>query len=213
MAKKQIIDIEAEFEGFELDEHSIKIATGMAKRSENYHSNPDAIEKRKKKNADIINTDEWKSKINAATEIRKNDPIWQEKNKIANQEKWKSKETKEKHLAGVRKATQNPNWREKVVKNNKAKVNDVEHRQRHQIAIDKRGQGDWYEKNARKNTLTKSKPIVTPFGVFSSRIVAVKTLTDVTNIGGKINKGIKEKDSGYYYISKEEYIMLTGQDI
>jgi len=181
---------------------------GVIKREANvgYH------EKRTAAVREATKTDEWKNKVAVATEIRKNDPVWLEKNKVANQEKWKNSETKEKHLASVRKNAQDPVWLEKVIKNNKAKVNDAEHRERHQEAIDKRGQGDWYEKNARKNTLLKSKPVVTPYGIFPSRIVAVKT-SGVVNIGGKINKYVKIPDSGYYYITQEEYIMLTGKEL
>ena len=191
----------------------IKTGVGMAKRSDNYHSNPDAIEKRKRKNADIIDTVEWKENHAKGIKQLQQNEQWKERNKVANQEKWKNPETKEKHLNAIKKRAQDPVWQENVKKANQAKPNDPVYMNALHKGIEKRSQGDWYKKNARKNVLTKSKPIVTPYGIFPSRIVAVKTLTDVTNIGGKINNGIKEKDSGYYYITQEEYIMLTGKEI
>ena len=44
MAKKQIIDIDTEFEGVEFDEAAIKRATGLKKRSDNpeWHKNKTA---------------------------------------------------------------------------------------------------------------------------------------------------------------------------
>lgn len=191
------------------DEHERHLSNdGIIKREAKvgYH------DKRTAAVREVTNTEEWKNKVAVATEIRKNNPEWIEKNKVANQEKWKNAKTKEKHLASVIARSQDPIWLEKVTKSNKAKVNDTKHREIHQQAIDKRGQGDWYEKNARKNTLLKSKPVVTPYGVFPSRIVAVRT-SGITNIGGKINKYVKIPDSGYYYISREEYILLTGKDL
>lgn len=174
-------------------------------------ANPEKETRRRNATLQSMETDEWKTKHKEGIAKNLANPEWRKNNKIANQEKWKNAETKEKHLASVRARSEDPAWLEKVTKNNKAKVNDADHRERHQEAIDQRGQGDWYEKNARKNTLLKSKPVVTPYGVFPSRIVAVKT-SGVTNIGGKINKYVKIPDSGYYYISREEYIMLTGKE-
>jgi hypothetical protein len=209
MAKKQIIDIDAEFDGLEFDEVQINRVTGNINRSK---------------------TAEWKSAIKEKNIAQSKDPEYLESLRKGIKTAWENPELREKHSKrmseqhkdknytdaikkGIKKAWENPELREKKAEQNRIQSKDPEYLKALHKGIEKRDQGDWYEKNARKNTLTKSKPIVTPFGVFPSRIVAVKTLTDVTNIGGKINKGIKEKDSGYYYITQEEYTILTGKEI
>lgn len=57
-------------------------------------------------------------------------------------------------------------------------------------------------------------PLLTPHGVFKSRAEAIKNLKGiVNNIPRVIAKLTKVEDSGWKYISKEEYIMLTGKDL
>ena len=57
-------------------------------------------------------------------------------------------------------------------------------------------------------------PLLTPHGVFKSRIDAIKNLTgNVLNVARIIDRLTKVKDSDWRYISKEEYIMLTGKEI
>jgi len=56
-------------------------------------------------------------------------------------------------------------------------------------------------------------PLLTPHGVYKSRIEAIKNLTGVIlNVARLIDKSTKIKNSGWKYITKEEYIMLTGKD-
>lgn len=61
----------------------------------------------------------------------------------------------------------------------------------------------------------RAKPIVTPIGIFVSKTFA----SEVYLANGKMNamkwieKWIKEDPLNFYYITKEEYIMLTGKDI
>lgn len=57
-------------------------------------------------------------------------------------------------------------------------------------------------------------PLLTPHGVFKSRIEAIKNLTGIVlNVARLIDKSTKIKDSGYKYITREEYMMLTGKEI
>jgi hypothetical protein len=61
----------------------------------------------------------------------------------------------------------------------------------------------------------RAKPIVTPYGIFSSKKLAAGGLLNagISNAGKKIEKWLKTNVTEYYYISIEEYIMLTGKDI
>jgi len=59
-------------------------------------------------------------------------------------------------------------------------------------------------------------PCVTPFGVFRTGADAGRKFEELKlGINGKktVNKYIKMKREGYYQISIEEYIMLTGTDL
>ena len=61
----------------------------------------------------------------------------------------------------------------------------------------------------------RARPIVTPLGIFPSR----KDAAEAYLASGKANalrwieKWLKTDPKDFYYISKEEYIMLTGKDI
>jgi hypothetical protein len=61
----------------------------------------------------------------------------------------------------------------------------------------------------------RARPIVTPLGIFPSR----KDAAEAYLASGKANalrwieKWLKTDPNDFYYISKEEYIMLTGKDI
>jgi hypothetical protein len=70
-------------------------------------------------------------------------------------------------------------------------------------------------KKGKPCTNDKRKPIVVPFGVFRSRKEAVEagTALDIINVAKKIDANLKKDPASYYYISKEEYIMLTGKEL
>jgi hypothetical protein len=76
----------------------------------------------------------------------------------------------------------------------------------------------WLQNNANKNkriAILKYKPIVTPFGVFKSKKDSVSFYNEknnVTNGNDSISYKIKKYPEQYYYITQEEYIMLTGKD-
>ena len=97
-----------------------------------------------------------------------------------------------KRLEGIQRRTEDENWKTKNAEKNKRKWNDPEYR----------------------NTMlnlpkTFRKPIVTPIGVFKSR----KEAAIACNVDGpRISLYIKTKSLEYYYITHEEYIMLTGVD-
>jgi hypothetical protein len=60
-------------------------------------------------------------------------------------------------------------------------------------------------------SLSKMKPIHTPWGIYASKGEAEKQgkLQDIKNIERKILNGLKDDSENFYYISKEEYEKLT----
>jgi len=119
---------------------------------------------------------------------------------------YSSPEQIEKHTKQVREVAKRSDWKEKVKILNKEKRKNSEHIKRHQEAIDKRTQDpEWRKKQAQR-----SKPLVTPNGIFPSRKDAAAFYQVQTPV---MNDRMKRYPNEYYYISHEEYIMLTGKDI
>ena len=60
----------------------------------------------------------------------------------------------------------------------------------------------------------KWKPICVPWGIYQSKRDAEiqGKLLDIKNIERKILKGLKDDPPNYFYISREDYIQLTGQN-
>jgi hypothetical protein len=82
---------------------------------------------------------------------------------------------------------------------------------------------DWIAKMAekKKGNTYRAKPLITPMGVFVSKKVAAAFLIDNEHTTRKtipsvicwIDTQIKKPNSGFSFISKQEYITLTGKDI
>lgn len=135
-------------------------------------------------------------------------------------------------LIGVAQRDADVNWKQ----NNISRWKDTNWKKAHDDKLKQTMQTDYYKNNHsigitkrtadpawnKANSESKMKPIVTPFGIFRSFTLAVeyihsnnlvptrKTLVSVKRyVGPKIKSSPKE----YYYISREEYIMLTGKDI
>jgi uncharacterized DUF497 family protein len=67
-----------------------------------------------------------------------------------------------------------------------------------------------------KKTRERGIPCVTPFGIFRTGADAGRKFDELKlGLNGKktVNKYIKQKRDGYYQISLEEYIMITGTDV
>jgi len=67
-----------------------------------------------------------------------------------------------------------------------------------------------------KNRKTTGKPIITPIGIFVSKSQAGLAYCEFhgNRNGDKfVSNKLKDQPKEYYYISKEEYIMLTGKDL
>lgn len=119
---------------------------------------------------------------------------------------YSSDEQVKKHTERVREVSKRDDWRKKVAVLNKEKREDPNHIKRHQEAVDKRTQDpEWRRKQAER-----SKPMVTPDGIFNSRKMAAEFYKVKTPV---MNSRMKRYPDQYYYISQEEYIMLTGKEI
>jgi len=167
MAKKQIIDIDAEFDGVEFDELEISRNTSNAKRSE-------TLKGRKR---GLVHDNKARDKI-----------------RIASTGRTHSNET-----------------RVKLSNYHKGKVVSTETRAK--ISIARKGKKQNSETISKRSKAMKNKGnkiIVTPDGIFLSRTLA----SEHYNISGAaINYRVKTYPKEYYYISREEYIILTGKEI
>jgi hypothetical protein len=133
---------------------------------------------------------------------------------------YSSPEQIEKHKKQVREVAKRSDWKEKVKILNKEKRNNPEHIKRHQEAIDKRTQDpEWRKKQAQR-----SKPVLTPFGIFPklkdacAKMVELELInkdlkTPLVSAGQVIRRNIKQDKLGWKFISQEEYITLTGKEI
>lgn len=96
------------------------------------------------------------------------------------------------------------------------------------ISDSKKGQKTWNKGIAmsdeakQKQSLAKKgkpgksiKPILTELGIFPSVKAAIEfhKQAGILNAEKKLMRNLKEETNGYRYISKEEYIMLTGKEI
>ena len=116
---------------------------------------------------------------------RWNDPKWKEQHDDVVKKTMQSKHWKDNHQKGVEKRTADPAW-------NKA------------------------------NSEARMKPIITPFGTFRSLDSATEyvhnnkllpTRQTYVSVKACLRSKLKIEPKEYYYISKEEYMMLTGKEI
>lgn len=239
MTKKKLIDIDAEFDGLEFDEHAIRVATGVKNRPASWSAN--VAEANRKKHANP----EFAKKLGAANRGKSLDPVWRAKMAEANRKKHADPEYKKAYEAGRKKIDQkavgkkmaadpewqrkhkeqvsklkdNPIFMKKTAENNKAKVNDPEYRKNLQAGIDKRNASpEWQAMQAERR-----KPVLTPYGAFDGVKIAALALIEmgvanadvknpIVSASGMIRYNIKTKKDGWAWISKEEYIMLTGKE-
>lgn len=104
----------------------------------------------------------------------------------------------------------NTTWLQNTSLSNKIKRSDSNFIKSWEEGMKKRNSDPKFLEILNKNGKKKSKPLVTPDGVFSSRREAAKHYNHVDSwVGSQIQKNPLE----WYYISKEEYILLTGKEI
>jgi hypothetical protein len=141
---------------------------------------------------------------------------------------------KENQAKGQIKRSQNSTWLDKKRKAQDRLENDPEYIAKRQVGIDKRtNETEWrknqlegIKRNASENKewaknkaagtrKSLAKPCVTPFGVFFTGADAGRKYNELYGIKTGINRicnFLKTGKEGYRYISKEEYIMLTGKE-
>lgn len=145
----------------------------------------------------------------------------------------KRSENPEWHLANNRRRIEDPDYDKKVG----AKISETyltpegrkiqaskskPHTEEAIIKIKNARQYQVFDQNAKDKMSLKKKgnnnrvrPIVTPLGIFPSRKEAAQAYLD----SGKLNalkwieKWLKTDTAHFYYITKEEYVLLTGKDI
>ena len=112
-----------------------------------------------------------------------------------------------------------PKWKKHHDEINKKNMQSKHWKNSHQIGVDKRTADPAWNK---ANSEARMKPIITPFGVFRSLDSAsehihnkalLPTRKTVISVKGYIRSRVKLPKKEYYYISKEEYILLTGKEI
>lgn len=152
-----------------------------------WHADPE-----KRKNwEEAMNSESRKKKHAEAMARMKNNPEWRRKQKLAAEKR----KHDPKYIEETKKRHQSAEWLEKV----RAGANTPEAKAKHKKAME-------------IAKLKIQKCIVTPEGVFESLKAACAYYKEHLNKGAwflsdRLNKFPKE----FYYISREEYIMLTGQ--
>lgn len=113
-------------------------------------------------------------------------------------------------------ANAKPEVREKI----SAKLTGVKKTEEHKVNLkltttNKPGDANW-ENACQSGRNKRDKPFVCPFGVFNNRSSAIRYAKEhnlFSNVQRKLENWTKENPKEYYYITHEEYIMLTGKEI
>jgi hypothetical protein len=200
--KTKIIDIEAEFDGIEFDEVRIRKDTAAKKISDTLKGRKNFTEESKRKSKET-----WKNKSEEEIlEYRKklSDSL---KGKIHSKESYQSAAEKNR---GIKRTEEQ---RKKLSDAHKGYVHTKESNEKRSASL--KGK---IVKDETKLKLSKlqSKCIMTPYGPFASikdiMVYEHDAFGKAKNYD-RFTKFLKTENSGYYYITKEEYILLTGKDI
>tara|TARA_R110000868_G_scaffold15887_1_gene72003 strand:- start:8 stop:475 length:468 start_codon:yes stop_codon:yes gene_type:complete len=155
-----------------------------------------------------MNYDKARAELDAVLAVLMTDKKMKQSDKLLNalpyrnDSRWNDIEWKKTHDDVVKKTMESKYWKDA-----------------HQKGVTKRtADPAWNEANRK----ARFKPIVTPFGVFNSLDSATEyvynnkllpTRHTIPSIKNYIRSKTKLQPKEYYYISKEEYIMLTGKEI
>jgi len=146
---------------------------------------------------------------------------WRQNSAKGNKERSQDPEWQKSNDAAMKKLAQDPEWLETIRKIRIDQANDPDSNFSKAVA-ERTASEDWQNKNAIKNRLLSSKQCVTPYGIFWSRADAAKyifennflpTRKTESSVMALLVSKFKNNTKEYYYISKEEYIMLTGKEI
>lgn len=146
-----------------------------------------------KRNANPV----WRENVANGYKQYVNDPEWQEAQRRRGEQRRNDPEWKRKHAEAM--ANKSPETRARLSQLAKERMADPQTKQRMAEIVSK----------------AKSKPCITPFGVFASCTEAghaYNKMRNVTNGKNAVHKRIKNQTQGYRYISKEEYANLIKQD-
>ena len=161
------------------------------------------------------------SNYDIASNERSLDLSWKENNAKANKQLALDPEWKKANDEAMKKLAKDPKWLKTIRKIRIDQANDPNSNYSKAIA-ERTASQEWQEKNSTKNKLISSKQCVTPYGIFFSRADAAKhifennllpTRKTETSVMAYLVAKFKNNINEYYYISKEEYICLTGKKI
>ena len=142
---------------------------------------------------------------------RAQDPEWKKNNEAFNQRRAQTIEYKKWHEQQIKEKNADLAWKAQVDKAHKDALATPEYKENFNKAMQKRKETDWL-KNVRA---ARCKPIVlTQYGIYPSATEAGIDLKNksISNARKKIQNWLKEDPKNCYYITKEEYIMLTGKE-
>lgn len=191
MAKNKIIDIDAEFDGIEFDEKKINHVTGIKQRNtdpvfvQSIKKRTESKEWRQANHESVlktVQTENWKKNHAEGMKRLATDPVWLKGQKERGQQRSQNQDWKDRKTEASRRLAKDPVW----------------------LANTKQAN--------RKNC---ARPVVTPTGVFAALVDAGQAYNQIRNFnnGRKwvINQ-LKVNPKEFYYITREEYIMLTGKE-
>lgn len=157
----------------------------------------------------------WQASNQAAIDKKKQRPEYQVKRTQLNKELAKDKSVQDKKSQTLKKQYADPVYKEFRHTIIKEVTKTDAWKQAHDAGMTKREENGWHEKNL-EAAKRRCKPIVSvEYGVFIGKKHLIEHMTSVGvgNAMGKVDRWLKTKPTEFYYISKEEYIMLTGKDI
>ena len=195
---KQIIDIDAEFDGVEFDEAAIARATAVQKREANgwYEKNKQAAKKANAKD------EVHKNRTNANRKNAKN-PDWIKANARGVKKRMSNEQGRINHAEAMKKVHANSNLAENRRKGIEKKTLE---------------DPDWLLRRNENSAKAKFKPLVTPEGIFESLNSASIHYASIWQISFelarvRLMRKKNKPEQPYYNITQKEYTLLTGKEI
>lgn len=182
-------------EGLDLpSDAELRKETGLRKRSDDptwHANNQKAIDKKKQDST-------WYDNLVKRNKKLVKDPVRNQKIKETVKQQYQDPVYKDYRTTIIKNVTQTEEWKKS-----------------HSKGMNKREENGWHEKN-NAAAQKRCKPIVsTEYGIFLGKKHLAEHMTSlgIGNVMGKLDNWLKTKPTEFYYISKEEYIMLTGKEI
>jgi hypothetical protein len=157
----------------------------------------------------------WHSNNQKAIDIKKQKPAYQIKRSKLNKAMAKDRTIQDKKSQTIKQQYADSNYKEFRTLIIQEVTKTDEWKQSHNLGMTKREENGWHEKNLMA-AQKRCKPIVSvEYGIFLGKkhLVEYMKSVGVGNAGGKLDNWLKTKPTEFYYITKEEYIMLTGKDV